>query len=91
MNTIAIITIIQVILPAFIIGLAFYFLIYLPQKNDIQTTTMITKNILPGSKVTTATHLQGTVIYLLPNTVIIQTDAGQKIEILKQTITTVHP
>jgi preprotein translocase subunit YajC len=90
MNTIAIITTLQVILPIFIIGLAFYFVIYLPQKNDTLTTAMITKNILPGTKVTTATNLQGTVIYLLPNTVIIQTDTGQKIEILKQAITTIH-
>jgi preprotein translocase YajC subunit len=91
MNIIAITPIIQVSLPGVVIGFAFYFIIYLPQKNDSLTTTLVTKRLFPGIKVTTATGTQGTVIYVLPNTVIIQTNSGQKIEILKQIITTIQP
>ncbi len=87
-NYILLIAIAQLLIPVAIIALALYFLIIKPQNKQREKQELITSKLKPGTIVTTNNNIKGHVIYVLKNTVIIESKIGEKIEILKQSITT---
>lgn len=66
--------------------ITFYCLIIIPAKVQLKQITFIKENLKLGAFVTTHNGLQGVVILVLANTVVIEQKDGSKTEILISTI-----
>ena len=77
------------VLPLFLLAFTAYFIIFTPQEKQRLATKVILNNITVGAIITTHSNVQGTIIQLSHNSVIIELASGEKIEIHKQAIKSV--
>lgn len=77
----------RIIIPLISVCVGCYLLIIHPQKQDQRRLLITAQHLHPGTVVKTANNLCGTIICTTTTTVIIELESGQKVEILKQTIT----
>ncbi|MCB9492858.1 MAG: preprotein translocase subunit YajC [Epsilonproteobacteria bacterium] len=77
----------QISLPLILLATTHYFLIIRPQKIQRQHFNELKKRLCVGNRATTKNNLAGTIIFLDQQIVILELDNGQKIDVLKTTIT----
>ena len=75
--------------PLVALALGSYLLIIHPQVEQRRRTVMINRDLKPGVTVQTANNHCGVVIFVTNSTIIMELATGQKIEVLKQTITAI--
>ena len=76
----------RILIPLIIGIISLHVLIIKPQKLQQKQGALITQKLIPGAIITT-NEVEGVVLCILEHSVIIERYDGEKIEVLKQTIT----
>ncbi len=79
----------QTLVPLVALSAGCYLLIVQPQREQYRQKTLIDQQLKPGVTAKTANKQQGIVLFINNNSVILELATGQKIEVLKQTITAI--
>ena len=79
----------RILVPLMALGAGCYLLMVHPQRELRRRALMIAHHLRPGVIVQTASNLRGTILCVTNTSVILELTTGQKIEVLKQTITDV--
>ncbi len=79
----------RILIPFVGLGSGFYLLIIQPQRDQRRRNILVGEHLRPGVIAKTVNNLQGLVVFVTNNSVIIELATGQKVEVLKQTITAI--
>ena len=88
-NDILYIRLLAIIIPVIALTIGLYFLILLPQKQQLQAHLLAEKQLQIGAYVTTYHGLSGHIHSLSHNFIIIELNDGRKIETITKAIATV--
>lgn len=77
----------QLLIPLVTLIAGSYVLIIAQQNEQRRRTQLINQFLRPGVMVQTASGLHGVAVFITHNTIIIELATGQKVEVLKQTVT----
>lgn len=79
-------TFLHMVIVFFVLVLLWYVLIIKPQCEQSKQTKFVQQKLRQGAAVTTAHGITGTIICVLRHTLLIQTDQGEIIEVLKHAV-----